>query len=761
MSEFVWYCPLCQSEGSDPKVEFCENDGARVKPIAERGAAWIGRVLDDKYRIEKFIDAGGTAEVFEAERISSGKRVAVKLLHAAFADSTGALDRFMQEAQLVSRIAHPNVVDILDFGTLPESVHYMVMELLSGRSLAAELLAGPVPVSLALKIAMQACEGLAAAHERDVIHCDVKPANLFLQKTPGRDEVTVKILDLGIGRLFATTPNSGLVDSGLIAGTPDYMSPEQATALPLGPATDIYAMGIVLYEMLLGTVPFEDASYTNVLARQVNEIPVWRMDVATARGIPAEAGPIVLRALAKDPRERHGSMVDLQRDLAALAGIVRGRKLQSDRPTVQNIAPRPPSNPASARAPTPAFGARRPTVPPVVSARRSGPPAGARTPTPAVVSDRPRISITSRFERVPLSRATGSDDEIVEVAPDVFWVGRRHGAALECNVYLRVFRRGGTELSVLVDPGPPMDFDVISAKVASVIGSLRRLDFVFINHQDPDVSGNAAAIQAASPRAHVMCSEDTWRLVHAGGLDPKRFSPTERFPGGVATLATGHEITFVPTPFCHFRGAVMLYDPASRVLFSGDLLGGAHAQSMVAAGGRWWAGVEMFHQIYMPSSRALALAATRIKRLTPSPSVIAPQHGSLIVGEQVSQAVDAVATLTVGLDVFESTEQDPRFLAAANDILREYTDVGGVQQARRLMEAYGQEGSFTSPFVLRGALEIVGFKVAPFLAVEALATDMLSTLTAVRRGDFQRSLAAIRKQHGLDVARSSRGPGFE
>ncbi|MEI8258288.1 MAG: serine/threonine-protein kinase, partial [Deltaproteobacteria bacterium] len=350
MSKSVWFCPECQSEGSDSGLEFCASDGARLRPIASRGAEWVGRVLADKYRIVRFIDSGGTAEVFEAERLSSGKRVAVKLLHAAFAGTPLAVDRFLQEARLVSRIAHPNVVEIFDFGTLPGAVQYMAMELLAGRSLASELARRPLPLSAALNFALQACEGLAAAHERGVIHCDVKPANLFLLEVPGGGDRVVKILDLGIGRMQAHGPESGFADSGLVAGTPEYMSPEQASALPMGPATDIYAMGVVLWEMLLGTVPFEASTYSEVLSKQVYENPVWPVDLAAARVVPLAAGPIVLRALAKKPRDRQASMLDLQREVASLASIERTRQRETNRPKAIDVTP-PDAPPRASRPP--------------------------------------------------------------------------------------------------------------------------------------------------------------------------------------------------------------------------------------------------------------------------------------------------------------------------------------------------------------------------------------------------------------------------
>lgn len=789
MSEARWYCPLCQTEGDEPGAVFCRNDGARVRPIEERGVDWIGKVLDEKYKVVRFIDAGGTAEVYEAERVGSGKRVAVKLLHAALAASPDAMAHFLQEAQLVSLIAHPNVVAIQDFGTLPNAVHYMVMELLDGRSLAAEMHGGPLPLLTALKYAMQACEGLAAAHTRDVLHCDIKPANLFLQRVEGDAEPVVKILDLGIGRLFARSAPAGDA-KGVVAGTPEYMSPEQAMGAPLAAASDIYSMGVAIYEMLLGVVPFVADSYVKVLTSHVHDTPQWPTDVAEARGLPPEARDVVLRALSKEPSARQGSMLDLQRDLGSLARIVRAGMSATElgrAPTMQSIAPankQPPSSPLRARPPADQLftteeapsgrwrlaperssvrvprgsvspTARSSTVPGRASLK---PPSRSPSKSPSdrvtnAVPDRTPSRPRTRVDVVPLASAAGSDDEVVEVAPDVYWVGRRHGGLLECNAYLRVFRKGSAEVCVLVDPGPPKDLDIVSAKVSAIIGSIRRIDYVFINHQDPDVASNAAPIQQASQRTRVICSEDTFRLAQFYGLDAARFTPVESFPGGRMTLTTGHEIAFVPTPFCHFRGAVMLHDPASRVLFSGDLFGGARSTGMLA-NERSWPGVEMFHAIYMPSKRALGLAVGRVRRLDAQPTTIAPQHGALIVGDAIDPMLDAIADLDVGLDLLESPDRDARFAAAGDDLVRELGELAGDDRARGLLTSYETYTSFTRLFVVEDG-KIVGFKVAPMIALDALASDALAMLPAEQRGNFQRSILTIWRHHELDRATPS------
>ncbi|MBL8721856.1 MAG: protein kinase [Myxococcales bacterium] len=739
----VWYCPLCQSEGYDAGTVFCSNDGARVRPIAERGIEWIGKVLADRYKVVRFIDAGGTAEVYEAERTSNGRRVAMKLLHAAHAERPEATDDFLREAQLVSRIGHPNIVAIEDFGTLPSGVHYMVMELLDGAPLSVELARGPLQVMQALKWAMQACEGLAAAHARDVLHCDIKPANIFLQRVPTEAEPVVKILDLGIGRLFAggTTER---VASGMIAGTPEYMSPEQALGHPLTAASDIYSMGVAVYEMLLGVVPFSDESYVQVLEKHVHQKPTWPSKLADERGVPPEAAAVVMKSLEKDPAARPGSMLDLQRELAAITRQVRAR---NNAPTQQRLK--------TATAPTPSPERPSPSAPLVT------PPASAPISQSArkVASAPPRASVPPRsapkrpVETVPLATATGADHEVVELAKDTYWVGRRRGQQLECNAYLRIFKQGPSEVSILFDPGPPEDYEILSAKVAHVLGTAHRLDYVFLNHQDPDVASNAASLQQASRHTRVICSEDTFRLARFYGLDPRRFSAIESFHGGVFALPTGHSIQFVPTPFCHFRGAVMVYDPETRILFSGDLFGGARSSDMIASD-RSWPGVEMFHQIYMPSRKALELACGRVRRLTPAPALIAPQHGAMIVGQDTVAMVDSVAELEVGLDMLEASSREERFVEAANDIRREYVELAGDQRARDLVASFADDASFTRLLLVDGEGEIVGFKVAPRLALEALANDALATLPAERRGDLRRSIQVVWKQRELDQTSS-------
>ncbi|NTX04758.1 hypothetical protein HUA74_24545 [Myxococcus sp. CA051A] len=265
----------------------------------------------------------------------------------------------------------------------------------------------------------------------------------------------------------------------------------------------------------------------------------------------------------------------------------------------------------------------------------------------------------------------------VEIAPETFWVGKREpGNIFYANPYLRRFRGTDTktqrasEFNLLIDPGSSSDFSTIHTKVTSLIGGMERLSALFINHQDPDVGSSASIISARyAPRAGLLCSEDTWRLIVHQNLPRNRFIPTEKFAQGLS-VPTGHKLLPVPSPFCHFRGAVMLYDPQTRVLFTGDLFGGLTDAN---AKGLWadesdWSGIRAFHQIYMPVNAALARVVATIRKLTPAVEIIAPQHGRVIRGPLVQQFLERMEKLQVGLDIMDEA-QDRTHLQAWNSVV--------------------------------------------------------------------------------------------
>jgi len=281
-------------------------------------------------------------------------------------------------------------------------------------------------------------------------------------------------------------------------------------------------------------------------------------------------------------------------------------------------------------------------------------------------SDLPAPSLSNDLRIVP-----------VEIAPETFWVGKREpGNIFYANPYLRRFRgtdaktQRAAEFNLLIDPGSSSDFSTIHTKVTSLIGGMERLSALFINHQDPDVGSSASIITARyAPRAGLLCSEDTWRLIVHQNLPRNRFIPTEKFAQGLS-VPTGHKLLPVPSPFCHFRGAVMLYDPQTRVLFTGDLFGGLTDAN---AKGLWadesdWAGIRAFHQIYMPVNAALARVVATIRKLTPAVEIIAPQHGRVIRGPLVQQFLERMEKLQVGLDIMDEA-QDRTHLQAWNSVV--------------------------------------------------------------------------------------------
>lgn len=265
----------------------------------------------------------------------------------------------------------------------------------------------------------------------------------------------------------------------------------------------------------------------------------------------------------------------------------------------------------------------------------------------------------------------------VEIAPETYWVGKREpGGIFFANPYLRRFRgvdpkrQRQCEFNLLVDPGSSSDFATVSSKVAALTGGMERLSAVFINHQDPDVGSSASLIAARyAPRAGILCSEDTWRLIVHFNLPRERFMATEKFASGL-NLPTGHCLRPVPSPFCHFRGAVMLYDPETRVLFSGDLFGGltdANAQGLYADDSDW-VGIRAFHQIYMPANAALVRTVAAIRKLDPPVEIIAPQHGRVIQAPLLQEFLDRMERLQVGLDIMDEA-QDRSYLQAWTSVL--------------------------------------------------------------------------------------------
>ncbi len=288
-------------------------DTPRVPSPLEEGEpdAWVGRVLSNVYRVEAKIGEGGMGAVYAARHVHLNKQYAVKVLTATVAKNGNAVERLKQEAIAASSIDHDNIVDVTNFDTFEDGSVFIVMELLRGESLAARLGRGPIVAHDTVKIAQQICGALGAAHARGIVHRDLKPENVFLA-TKGATE-RVKVLDFGISKVkSAEAEGVRMTRTGQLVGTPLYMSPEQArgeTEIDL--RVDVYALGVMLYEMLTGVPPFDGKNYFELLWKHGNEAPVPVEQRNPNVFVPEKLGPVVLKALAKERDQRFQSMEEL------------------------------------------------------------------------------------------------------------------------------------------------------------------------------------------------------------------------------------------------------------------------------------------------------------------------------------------------------------------------------------------------------------------------------------------------------------------
>ena len=303
-------CPACNTRYDD-EVSFCARDGTPVLvSVAPSLPSLVGQVIGDRYRLVKKLGEGGMGEVYVAEHMHIEKRVALKLLHAAVLSNPEAVTRFRQEARSASSIGHPNIVQIDDFGTLPDGSVYLAMEFLDGCALSDLAVIG-LPVGRVLHIAIQTCHGLGAAHAKGIVHRDMKPDNIYITSQGGRD--VPKILDFGIAKVTGADGGNNLTRTGTIFGTPFYMAPEQALGQAVDHRVDIYAMGVILFELLTGSVPFRAESFMAILTQHITTPPQSPSAVAAQAGrqVSPELEAIVLRCLAKQPHERFASMGEL------------------------------------------------------------------------------------------------------------------------------------------------------------------------------------------------------------------------------------------------------------------------------------------------------------------------------------------------------------------------------------------------------------------------------------------------------------------
>ncbi len=295
--------------------------GPPPKSAARR--ALIGQTIDGKYRVRAVLGEGGMGAVFEAEHAAIGRIVAMKVLHPAQATKKVAVKRFHQEARAAGGIGHPNICEVFDFGTLSDGSPYLVMERLKGETLAARIQSeGGLPFLDVIDAVTQVLSGLAAAHERGILHRDIKPENVFLAERAGYPPIA-KLLDFGVSKVVPGAAigewddETDLTKTGMVMGTPYYMSPEQARGdRNLDGRVDLYACGVMLYEALTGQRPFVAKNYNSLLVQilQGNAAPPRTLRAS----IPIALEAVVMRAMAKNRDDRFQTAAEMSHALAPI-----------------------------------------------------------------------------------------------------------------------------------------------------------------------------------------------------------------------------------------------------------------------------------------------------------------------------------------------------------------------------------------------------------------------------------------------------------
>jgi serine/threonine-protein kinase len=272
----------------------------------------IGQTLKERYRVEALIGEGGMGQVYRVEHLPSGRPLALKLLAASTLDGQDLTRRFQLEARAASALDHPHIVEVLDLGALPSGVLYLVMELVAGTSLARLITGRELGPRRALVITRQLLLALEHAHEQGMVHRDLKPENVMVMRVgePGSEYDHAKILDFGLVKLIGDAAEElggggVLTQTGIVFGTPAYMAPEQALGRPIDGRADLYALGVMLFEMLTGAAPFTSDD-PGALMRMHIALPVPALATACpgAAWLTPEMEALVGRALAKEPGER-------------------------------------------------------------------------------------------------------------------------------------------------------------------------------------------------------------------------------------------------------------------------------------------------------------------------------------------------------------------------------------------------------------------------------------------------------------------------
>ncbi|MCY1061515.1 serine/threonine-protein kinase [Nannocystis sp. SCPEA4] len=287
-----------------------------VPPADASPTAWIGHTLDGRYRLRELIGEGGMGAVFTAEQINLHTLVAVKMIHASYTGNAEISERFRREAMATAKIDHPNVTRAIDFGALPGGGAYLVTQLVRGPTLTDTIAQGKLPWRRACDIGLQIADALVAAHGAGIIHRDLKPDNILLERR--EDLSVVKVLDFGLARVADANPGMApLTRLGTVMGTPGYMAPEQGAGEPTDERTDLYALGVILWECLTGRELWDGGELSDILIRQLSQPPP---SLATQiPDLPPDFDRLICKLLAREAQDRPQTAREVRDALRVLA----------------------------------------------------------------------------------------------------------------------------------------------------------------------------------------------------------------------------------------------------------------------------------------------------------------------------------------------------------------------------------------------------------------------------------------------------------
>ncbi len=302
------FCPICGERTDSSECPKCHIPTIKFDRYEKEKDAdpMIGRVLIKKYKLIQRLGAGGMGTVYKGVNLDLKEVVAIKVMHPELAKNQQIYERFKREALSTSKLTHPNTVRIYDFGIEEDGTQFIVMEYVKGTPLSHIIRKEKrLPPARVIKIIQQVLGSLAEAHSRGIVHRDIKPSNIMILQMPGSPDF-VKVLDFGIAKLLWEENSRELTKTGTVIGSPDYMAPEQADGLPVDPRTDLYALGIVMYEMLVGNPPFSATTPIAILIKHKTEpLPPFPDDLA--KEIPVQLQDFIKDLTQKDPNKRIGS----------------------------------------------------------------------------------------------------------------------------------------------------------------------------------------------------------------------------------------------------------------------------------------------------------------------------------------------------------------------------------------------------------------------------------------------------------------------